>query len=241
MSASKAEGVGGVSGLEQMVADHLRGQPDFFVRHPDVLSEVELLHACGRAVSLIEYQVVVLREQNQHLRRRLQDLVETARDNEQLSDRVHRLVLDLVTQADLRSILIALYRALGESFGAERATVRFFCAPADEGDAGLQEFLGADEGARRVLAPVLGSTTPLCGRVPPDQLAVLFGAAAAEVRSGALLPLGGEDRLGVLAIGSRDEGRYRPGMATTFLRQLADVASQLMRPHLALPQPGERA
>jgi hypothetical protein len=235
MNPSNAEEGRVVSGLEQGVADYLRGHPDFFTRHPEVLAELELLHACGRAVSLIEYQVVVLREQGQRLRRRLHDLVETARENEQLSERVHRLVLDLVTREDLPSILLALYRALGESFGAERATVRLFRGPAAERDAALAEFLGADQAARRLLAPALGAAAPICGRIPADQLAVLFGDAGAEVRSGALLPLGVDDRIGVLALGSRDESRYRPGMATTFLRQLAEVASQVMRPHLAAP------
>ena len=40
---------------------------------------------------------------------------------------------------------------------------------------------------------------------------------------------------GVLAIGSSDEARYQPGMATTFLRQLADVAREVMQRFLLLP------
>jgi hypothetical protein len=180
-------------------------------------------------VSLIEYQVLVLRDQSRQLRHRLQDLVATARENEQLNERVHGLTLDLVACAGLSEVLDTLYRALHESFGAEYAAVRLFASPASLEDAGLAEFLGADERARRLLAPILGVTTPLCGRVPTDQAHALFGEVGAEVRSAALLPLGREARVGVLAIGSADETRYQPGMATTFLRQLADVASERMR------------
>jgi uncharacterized protein YigA (DUF484 family) len=103
----------------------------------------------------------------------------------------------------------------------------------------LPEFLGDDERARRVIAPLLGVTSPLCGRFPADQLAVLFGEAGETVRSAAMIPLGAEERIGVLAIGSEQDVRYRPGMGTTFLRQLAETASELLRPHLARPAPAE--
>jgi hypothetical protein len=223
-----------VSGLEQVVADYLRTHPDFLSRHSELLAELELFHSCGKAASLIEYQVLVLRDQHRQLRRRLQELVATARDNEQLSDRVHRLTLSLVRCRGLREVLDTLYGALGESFGAERAVVRLYAAPAGGGSEALTELLGEDEAARRALAPVLGATSPICGRIPGDQLSALFGEAGSQVASAALLPLGPERRFGVLAIGSGDERRYQPGMATTFLRQLADVAGEVMAPFLAL-------
>ena len=232
MSASNAEGVGVSSGLEQIVADYLKSHPDFFSRHADALAEIEVVHSCGRAASLIEYQVAVLRDQSHQLRRRLRDLVGTARENEQLSQRVHRLTLELVGCRGLREVFETLYRALRESFGAEHAAVRLFVEPAAECDAALAEFLGPDGGPRRLLAPILGVSSPLCGRIPANQLEVLFGPAGSQVGSAALLPLGADIRIGVLAIGSAEETRYQPGMATTFLRQLADVASQVMRPHL---------
>ncbi|MCU0936474.1 MAG: DUF484 family protein [Gammaproteobacteria bacterium] len=209
MSGLNAEGT--VSGMEHLVADYLRAHPDFFARHPDLAAEMEVSHPCGRAVSLIEYQVLVLRDQTRLLRRRLQDLVATARENEQLSERVHGLSLELLACAALPGVLATLYRALRESFGAEHAAVRLFAAPGSPEDAGLAEFLGTDERARRLLAPILGVASPLCGRVPEEQARALFGA-----------------------IGSADESRYQPGMATTFLRQLADVASERMRGFLVL-------
>ena len=234
MSAASADGAG-VSGLEQIVADYLRQHPDFFMRHGDLVGEMEVLHPCGRAVSLIEYQVTVLRDQSHQLRRRLQDLLVTARENEQLSERVHGLTLDLVACRTLPEALQTLYRALRASFGAEHAAVRLFAAPAQPADAALPEVLGPEERSRRLLAPILGMGTPLCGRVPAEQARALFGEAGDRVRSAALLPLGGAGRTGVLAIGSSDEARYQPGMATTFLRQLADVAREVMQRFLVLP------
>ena len=119
MSAASADGAG-VSGLEQIVADYLRQHPDFFMRHGDLVGEMEVLHPCGRAVSLIEYQVTVLRDQSHQLRRRLQDLLVTARENEQLSERVHELTLELVACRTLPEALQTLYRALRRVADPER-------------------------------------------------------------------------------------------------------------------------
>jgi hypothetical protein len=228
MSAGNPESSGAVSGLEQVVADYLRGHADFFERHGDLLASITVGHPCGRAVSLIEYQVDVLRDQNRQLRRRLEELVATARENEQLSERVHRLTLALVQCATLPEVFDTLYRALSESFGADRAMVRLLHPSGSEEVGERPELVRGDDPARGVLAPFLDAADAVCGRFTSDQVSALFGPGGAEIRSGAVLPLGEERRAGLLAIGSTDEGRYQAGMGTTFLRQLADVAGQVM-------------
>ena len=65
---------------------------------------------------------------------------------------------------------------------------------------------------------------------PRRQTASAPAAAAPRRRR-----LSGALALGGLAIGSSDEARYQPGMATTFLRQLADVAREVMQRFLVLP------
>ena len=50
--------------LERDVIKFLETHIDFFERHPDLLSSLRLPHNSGQAISLIEKQVSVLREQN---------------------------------------------------------------------------------------------------------------------------------------------------------------------------------
>ena len=59
---------------EDAVIAYLRSDPDFFVRQPALLSELNLPHASGRAVSLVEHQVAILRERNVDIRRRMHTL-----------------------------------------------------------------------------------------------------------------------------------------------------------------------
>ena len=48
------------------------------------------------AVSLIEKQVSVLREQNEVEQKQLYALVQTARDNERVADRLHRVAVEVL-------------------------------------------------------------------------------------------------------------------------------------------------
>ena len=84
---------------EAEVVSFLRANPTFLDRHPELLRQMSIPHASGDAVSLLERQVTVLREDNQKLRRQFEELVGHARRNESLNKRVHALVLKLMNAA----------------------------------------------------------------------------------------------------------------------------------------------
>ena len=219
---------------EDTVVEFLRANPDFFDRHPELLEILVIPHSCGGAVSLVEYQVSVLRDQIHELRRRMQSLVTNARENENLSQRLHRLTLTLVGCESLDDLFATLYQALAEDFEAEFAAIRLFASPKAKRNHGLGEFLGEDIEGKDLFSQVLVSSKPVCGRVKARQMGFLFPEHHQEIESGALLPLGQSERFGVLAIGSRDPQRFHPGMGTIFLRQLGDIVSQTLAPHVAV-------
>ena len=80
----------------EQVCGFMRNHPEFFEQHPELLAELRLSHPSGNAVSLIERQVQVLRDQNEDLKSRLLQLIEVARDNDRLNERMHSLTLDLL-------------------------------------------------------------------------------------------------------------------------------------------------
>lgn len=228
MSAGEARKIDNEAVGEAAVAAFLRAHPEFFTRHHELLAALELPHPCGGAVSLLEYQVGVLRDQNLHLRRRLETLLAAARENEQLGARLHRLTLELLAAADLDQVLAALYAALDGELNADLAAVRLLA-----GDGGSRRpELAPEPGARALCAPVFEADAPLCGPLAPDLGAFLFGERAGEVGSAVLLALGEVEPVGVLAVASRDPERYHPGMGTLFVRQLAEVAGTVIARHL---------
>jgi len=233
MNKEKRRVASPVSGEEESIAAYLRDNPDFFDRHPQLLENLVVPHSCGGAVSLVEYQVSVLRDQVHEMRRRMQSLANNARDNEALSQRLHQLTLSLVECTRLDEVLTNLYQAMCEDFKADYAAMRLFADPVSDGDQGLGEFVGKRSEALELFTQVLASNKPICGHFKEGQLAFLFPENGAQIGSGALVPLGLNARFGVLAIGSRDAQRFHPGMGTIFLRQLGDIVSRILRPYVS--------
>lgn len=233
MNPNEGRKVSVAARADEDIAEYLREHPDFFSRHPDVLEELQVPHACGDAVSLVEYQIVLLRERNQRLRRKLQDLVNNARRNEELSLRLHRLTLGLLECGGVDDVFATLYATLADDFDADRVAVRIFGRPASSHDRGLAEFTGSAGEGRRLFDTVLSEGKPVCGRLQPDQLQYLFGDGGADVGSAALLPLADHEPFGVLAIASRSTQRFHAGMGTLFLRHLGEVVTRVVAPHVA--------
>ena len=95
---SQARGIKHEGLNDTSVADYLQTYPDFFERNSPLLTKLRLPHLrdMGATVSLVERQVEVLRERNQSLERKLKELVDVARANDALADRIHRLCQRLI-------------------------------------------------------------------------------------------------------------------------------------------------
>lgn len=208
---------------EEAVVQYLRTHPDFFERQAQLLSVIKLPHLCGGVVSLVERQVSLLREQNRQLDRKLLDLVTVARDNEHLSRRLHHLALSLLEADDLNSVVATAQDVLRSQFKADFVVIQLIartpsCDPLhaiSPQDPALEQFADLFENKR-----------PVCGRLHPEQAQFLFNTQAQEIQSAVMVPLYEGDRIGLLALGSRDEHRFHPGMGTLFLGYLGELISR---------------
>lgn len=202
---------------EVIVLDYLERHPDLLRRHPELLAKLELPHGKNGAVSLVERQVAVLREQLDYERRRLLYLIERAREYEKLTSQLHRLTIRLIPARDLEQMRVALHASLRQEFNAEAVALKLFPLDARtrRRDPLAQTFLRFVEENRCVCGPLSG-----------DQFAVLFGTEeGAELRSAALIPLDGLTLSGVLALGSRDPQRFTADMGTDLLVRLGAIVS----------------
>lgn len=220
---------------EATVAAYLREHPDFFERHPELLAELRLAHDSGRAVSLIERQVAVLRQTRTEQDRRLQQMLHEAQRNERLSDQFNRLVLELLDARTLDAVVESVKRRVIEDFDADAVGLRLFrtgCHANNE----RPEFLERSASNIAPFEKIITGRQPICGQFTPEQLAVLF-ADAAQVRSAALIPLTEDGdstpAYGMLAIGSHDAQRFNSRMGTLFLQQIGRVLTRVLRPHFA--------
>ena len=108
---------------EEQVVAWLKAHPQLLTRHPHLLEGLELRHAAGSAVSLIERQVELLRGKNARLEARLIRLIDTARDNEARAEGVLRLARGLIRSPSLAAIVVGLRQAMREDFKVDEVFV----------------------------------------------------------------------------------------------------------------------
>jgi uncharacterized protein len=235
MTTSQARGIKQEDINDASVAEYLQTYPDFFERNTPLLTKLRLPHLrdVGATVSLVERQVEVLRERNQSLERKLKDLVDVARANDTLADRIHRLSQRLIRAHTMLETIHAVETSLREDFDAMHSVLVLFLEQARPLEAEAGHFLRcADptDGEIKSFESLLQSGKPRCGQVRDAQRDYLFGKDSVEIGSVALTPLGPKGELGILAIGASDAERFHPGMSTEFLSRIGELVTYaLMR------------
>jgi uncharacterized protein YigA (DUF484 family) len=218
---------------DEAVHAFLESNPDFFERHSELLSALRLPHVAGGTVSLVERQVSVLRQKDLKLERQLKELLDVARANDLLGDKIHKLALALLTAKNLTSTLTICERTLRVDFDANQAVLVLFRDPVHFEDIDVGRFfhpLPRQSESLGSFETFLKRSNPRCGQIRDSQRDFLFGQETDEIGSCALVPLGAKSELGFLAIGSADAERFHPGMSIDFLTRLGQlIAAALQR------------
>jgi uncharacterized protein YigA (DUF484 family) len=213
---------------EQAVHDYLAANPDFFERHARLLNSLQLPHASGGAVSLVERQVSMLRQKEIKLERQLRELIQVARENDVLAAKIHRLTLQLLTRDDLGGTIAVVEEALRSGFGADQAVLVLFGEPDafEDVDAGrFFRVIKRDDEALGPFGTFLNGSGARCGRIRDSQRSFLFQNDADDIGSAALVPLGEGSEIGFLAVGSVDSDHFHPGMSLDFLTRLGELVT----------------
>ncbi|WP_455220872.1 DUF484 family protein [Kaarinaea lacus] len=212
---------------EKDVEDFLRHNPEFFIEHPDLVSDLKVPHTnTGSAVSLIEHQVELLRQQNNKLQKRLDELVQIARENDRLSKNMHRLTVELMDCRNLIDVFSQLDEGLRKDFSADAICIRILAQPKSSKLAGRKEFAPNPAELTKHFGRQLKDGKAICGKAKTEQKKILFEDQGDKVASLAFIPLSFDNSVGMLAIGSFDEKRFHSGMGTLFLNQLGQVVSK---------------
>ncbi|WP_455380403.1 DUF484 family protein [Acidihalobacter prosperus] len=205
---------------EAEVATYLREHPDFFVRHLPLLEILKLPHPTHGAVSLLERQTTVLRDRNRRTERKLKELVQLARENEQLSANLHRLGLGLLQADSLDSVLATTREQLCDEFKADEAVVRLISV----GKSDAPYVCSRDDPGLTYFKDLFERRRPICGKVDLEQLDWLFGnEVSKQLESAVIIPLIDTEPLGLLALGSYAADRFHPSMGTLFLGYLGEL------------------
>ncbi|MFJ1467681.1 DUF484 family protein [Massilia orientalis] len=203
------------------IAQYLLDHPQFFVEHAALLGEVKLSSPLtGRAVSLQERQMEVMRDKYRTLELRMSELVRHAEENAAIANRFHGWTQQLLRTRVPGEIPAAVAEGLVKHFIVPHATLRLWKLASEHADTWYTNGVSEDV---RLFASSLRA--PYCGP-NKDFEAVSWLDGADAVRSTVLLPLranGGA--FGLLVLGSPDPERFSATMATDFLVHIGETAS----------------
>ena len=202
------------------VAQFLVDNPQFFEQHAALLGKVKLSSPLtGKAVSLQERQMEVMRDKYKALELQMAELIRLAQDNAAIANKFHAWTQHLLAARDGAELPRALVDGLCAQFAVPQATLRLWdLAPAHAGAWFTQ---GVSDDARifanSLLAPYCGSNH--------DFEAVRWLPDAGAVQSTVILPLrSGGAAFGLLILGSPDPQRFGAEMATDFLIHIGETA-----------------
>jgi uncharacterized protein YigA (DUF484 family) len=208
------------------VADFLSDNPHFFEEHSELLARVKLTSpVAGRAVSLQERQMEVLREKIKTLELRLADLLRIAQENDAITQKFLMWTRSLLLARNDVDMPYTLVNELQTIFSVPHATVRIWGVAEEYAHTWFAADVSEDA---RIFCN--GLTSPYCG---PNQD---FEAAswiddAESIQSIAMLPLrvgAAPEAFGLLVLGSADPNRFTADMATDFLSKIGETASAAM-------------
>ena len=208
---------------EQDIAEFLIQAPDFFERHAELLTAVQLTSPHGgRAVSLQERQAEMLREKIKVLEQRLMELMRHGNENMLIGDKLQRWSRQLFLVHRAVDLPVVLVSEICAQFNVPQAALRLW----DVAEVYAQEpfAVGASDDVRSLASSL---TAPYCG-VNAGFEAVQWLEDPQAAASLVLLPLrpnASAPAFGLLVLASPDAARYEAGMATDFLERIGELAS----------------
>ncbi len=199
----------------EQVKAFLLAHPEFFVQHPELSEELRIPHQKKGAVSLVELQSEQLRDKVADLQERISHLMSVAQQNERIYRLYAELNLKLYQCESIEEMTQTLRASIEKQFELESVRLITF----SNGEASSQEW--QDFKAKR-----FKETYFFFGRMPQSENQLLFGDI--KVESAALMLLGDEGELGLLAIASNEAGHFSPEMDTLLIAQLQQLMTLLV-------------
>ena len=206
-----------------LIAEYLLEHPHFFEEHAELLSTVKLTSpVMGRAVSLQERQMEILREKIRVQELRMAELMRIAQENDEITNKFQAWSRALLLTRDAEDLPAVLVKQLQDIFHVPQVTVRLWNLGAAHADNWAVQEVTDDA---RIFAN--GLSAPFCGPNKDFEAATWLDDAA-TVKSVAMLPLrvgAAPEAFGLLVLGSPDPNRFTSDMGTDFLTRIGETGS----------------
>ena len=211
----------------ESVAEYLKRHNEFFDQNPRLLTELQIPHASQGVASLVERQVSLLREHNIELRRKMGNLMEAARENDQLFQKTQNLSLSLVSAQNLEDIAVKLENSLKEEYNADCSTILLFDSDLQIENSNKLRAVKSEDAIEHVPG-FIKLEKAICGHLRDSEIAYLFPDHTSSIGSAALVPFSQGSIEGLLAIGSFDAKHFHHRMGTMFITYIGNLVAHVM-------------
>jgi uncharacterized protein YigA (DUF484 family) len=199
----------------QQVAEWLLANPAFFTENPELLRQLELGSNHGTSISLQARQLTALRDRIAELELERQETLDVLHNNEAVTQRLHKLLVNLAECNTERQLFQELERAMTQDFSVD------FYAWHSAGSLGDQ--------IPTELHELRQQPNTLMGRLNKPVVLSCFGQHIEEVASACVLSLHYKKQfLGLLALGSKDEMRFTDRPGTGLLERFGAVLGGIL-------------
>ena len=207
---------------EEQVVAYLRNNSDFFIRQEDLLADLSLPHESGKAISLLEKQVTILRDRGIEARRKLNDLLKNARNNDNLFETTRSLVLSLMRAENVTEIAEVTRNQLFKHDNIDACQIILVEHP----HLNVSQLIKVEslEKLKNDFNDVFRLKRTHCGAVTKEHLAYLFPDSDQKILSTALCPvISNGEILALIAFGNRTENYFNVNLDTLFLDFIGHV------------------
>jgi len=190
--------------VELFLLDNL----DFFESRESLVGELKFKHSSSAASSLLERQVLKLRDEQKNLIDLLTSFIDNASINEDLFNKSKDLTLKILESSSKKEIVKTVEKSFSNDFNVDKCLLKFYKnkdIDKIEKETGLSLHKGAIH----------------CGSFSSEKADILFGDTKIESMVIAVIIL--EKEIGLLKLGSLDRTKYLGDEDTTFIQYIRDV------------------
>ncbi len=190
--------------VELFLLDNL----DFFETRESLVSELKFKHSQSSASSILERQVIKLREEHKNIIGLLRSFIDTASINEDLFKKSKDLTLKILESDTEEDIKKTVEQSFKKDFEVDKCMLEFYDNNAldkIEETTGLSMHKGAIH----------------CGSFSNEKMLFLFSDKKIESLVVAVIVIG--EKIGLLKLGSYDRTKYLGDEDTTFIEYIRDI------------------
>jgi uncharacterized protein len=211
---------------DEVVSKYLMGNPDFFERNESALSSLVIPHVRGRAISLVERQLLLLREKNNSLHEQLNKIVVNARDNELVGKKIHEITITILKERELEKIIQVVENHFQQAFDASYVRVVLFSKKEK-----IDGFFPRESSIYLSLEEFILKGEIKCGPISQPHFSSLFSDYEIN-NSAVMIPIKENEWSGAFIVCSSNPKKYFSGMQTDFLLRFVDFFKEMVNKHI---------